>query len=313
MMLKICLLVMGLCARIVGIFDAGSTGTRLTMYHFANHTLRKSLLYHSDGGMHLMSAANVENTLRKLISSAKLTAGIPIGFYGTAGFRGLSTNQQQQYLNIIQGLLSKFNLKEIKIIKGTDESMLVLKAFEFLSPETSDFALIDMGGRSLQVVDKNKSTIHINSYSVGFMDSSCCYLQPGVPANINSLLCHMGPAPYKCIRDLFALRTIDQLKISPPSTRLVLLSAFFNIFGRYGNLNSLNGMQQIFNGKCKGQASLECKQMYLGIEILKNLGIKGGSNLNITQSLKGHNLTWALGKALEINQNYPIELSKESV
>lgn len=164
----------------IGIFDAGSTGTRLHVYSFENNKVVDFKNYKKDQengkGIHEMKDDDIKKEINDLIEMASdQIKNISLGFFGTAGMRSLYKSRSEQVMKTVKESLKSTNLVESKIISGTEEALYVLKAFEFINPTIEKFTLIDMGGKSVQIVNRDGEQISMGSLKVGMTNRKCSY------------------------------------------------------------------------------------------------------------------------------------------
>lgn len=145
---------------LIGIIDIGSTGSRLNIF---GYTKDKDLMYHKKyevpGGLHKLNEEDVRKNISKLISNIE-DKSIPLGMFCTAGFRNPLNISR---LKFIKSLFKGYNLKEYGILSGKYEGYLGYMSLRYIL-NRPDFVLIDMGGKSTQVVtDKS-----YKSYKIGY-------------------------------------------------------------------------------------------------------------------------------------------------
>lgn len=166
----------------VGIFDAGSSGTRLKIYNFNKNKLISELTFQhhilnknvSKKGIHEQTTAEIEQTIDDLSKKgSELYPDITFSFYGTAGMRSLSQESQDNIINIVKNKLKDKKTHEVKVLSGNDEALYSLKSLEYYFPKEDNFNIVDMGGKSVQIIYKNKSKIEIDSLEMGVVNSDC--------------------------------------------------------------------------------------------------------------------------------------------
>lgn len=165
----------------VGVFDAGSTGTRLKLFEFDRSTVVFQSQVRSEDvstcgegkGLHQSSTAEVSCMVRQLLTQSNVQKSTVLGFYGTAGLRSVSTAKQDSVLNAVREAAKEYNMIEIKIITGNEEALYSLKGFEHLRPDERDFAIIDMGGKSVQIIQRSGKEIRLSSLQMGVLNSAC--------------------------------------------------------------------------------------------------------------------------------------------
>jgi exopolyphosphatase/pppGpp-phosphohydrolase len=153
---------------LIGIIDIGSTGSRLNIF---GYTEDKYLMYHKKyevpGGLHKLNEQDVRKNISKLTGHLKDNKSIPLGVFCTAGFRNPLNITR---LKFIKSLFRGFNLKECGILSGKYEGYLGYMSLKYILNE-SDFVLIDMGGKSTQVVtDKSYKSYKIGHTNIKDID-----------------------------------------------------------------------------------------------------------------------------------------------
>lgn len=179
------------CVYKVGVFDAGSTGTRLHIYSFQNdHLINFRYFdkeYSTSRGLQEMNEEEIKEEIESLVSMIEgNTENIPFGFYGTAGLRLLNDAKSSQILKVVAETLKNHKLVECKILSGDDEALYALKSFEFLNPSTDQFTLIDLGGKSVQIIIKNGRQIKIESRELGTSDRKHSIQLLNISSNLTS-------------------------------------------------------------------------------------------------------------------------------
>ncbi|ELA41527.1 uncharacterized protein VICG_01391 [Vittaforma corneae ATCC 50505] len=181
----------------IGIFDAGSTGTRLKIYQFDGNTLTSQLTFkHHElnknipkKGIHEQSNSEIESTIDELVRKAiEIQPDMLLAFYGTAGMRSVPANIQNSILDRVRDCLKKYNLFDVKVLEGNEEALYSLKSFEHYLPWEDDFSIVDMGGRSVQIIHKRGSLIRVNSLEMGIINSTCKQQNNKVKSIIDGLL-----------------------------------------------------------------------------------------------------------------------------
>ncbi|EEQ82529.1 hypothetical protein NCER_100733 [Vairimorpha ceranae BRL01] len=147
---------------LIGIIDIGSTGTRFNIFKYSkDKELIQYQKYEVQGGLHKMNFYNIKKSISSLIDQVpNFVYNIPIGVYCTAGFRHPLNFKKLFY---VVKLLKKYNIKEYGILSGKYEGFLGYQALKYIL-KTPNFTLIDMGGKSTQVVSKG----FYKSYNLGF-------------------------------------------------------------------------------------------------------------------------------------------------
>ncbi|OQS54404.1 hypothetical protein EHP00_1839 [Ecytonucleospora hepatopenaei] len=134
-------------SNLISLFDAGSTSTRLHIYSFVGDKLcKKGCFFHYEP----LGIDTVERTLTNLLQN--ITSDIPVSFYATAGLR--EDKYSEEILKIVEKHMSNYNLVEIRLLTGEEEAIGLVDAFEYFFPEIENYLLMDMGGKSTQIVYK---------------------------------------------------------------------------------------------------------------------------------------------------------------
>lgn len=292
-----------------GVIDAGTTGTRLNIYGFLDGEIRHQGLFTNASGL-----ANVENdeeirsSIKELFTHAKPFYSnikkMPIGFYGTAGFRTLDKSRSDHILEIIKGELKDYNLKEAEVISGFDEGKLALMAL-VLSNKGADggqksMGIIDMGGGSTQIsfLEKNgkivSESIDLGITALGLSEPEECKAKENneqelCARGIMSKLVNMAAMP--------SLNNIDEL---------YLLSYFHDEFGKVirSEKTTIKEIKDKFYRKCNLLESHECRRLFYLISFIRNLGIDDSKPIHQIDTNNGINIAWASGKGYELNKKY---------
>ena len=61
---------------------------------------------------------------------------------------------------------------------------------------------------------------------------------------------------------------------------------------------------KIFDEKCSNNLSEDCLRMYYSIQFLKYIGVDSTLKLRILNTIKKLDISWPLGKALEIKKEF---------
>jgi len=165
----------------IGVIDAGSTGTRLKIFEFDGKKLISQKFYKSEQipgidekkGIHNLEDKDIERTLKHLFKTSEVSKKTPVGFYGTGGLRSVNQARQKAILDIVRESVQDYNLVQSKIISGNEEALYSYRAFEFLNPEEGDYSIIDMGGKSVQIVEKGSKEVRLFSLEMGVLNSKC--------------------------------------------------------------------------------------------------------------------------------------------
>lgn len=165
----------------IGVIDAGSTGTRLKIFEFDEKKLISQKFYKSEQipgieekkGIHNLEDKDIEKTLKHLFNTSEMSKKTPVGFYGTGGLRSASQARQKAILDIVRESVQEYNLVQSKIISGNEEALYSYRAFEFLNPDEGNYSIIDMGGKSVQIVEKGSKEVRLFSLEMGVLNSKC--------------------------------------------------------------------------------------------------------------------------------------------
>ncbi|AFM98650.1 Golgi nucleoside diphosphatase [Encephalitozoon hellem ATCC 50504] len=291
-----------------GVIDAGTTGTRLNIYGFLNGEIRDQGLFTNTFGLaNAESDEEIRNSIRELFTHAQPfytnIKEIPIGFYGTAGFRVLDKSRSDHILELVKNELRDYNLKEAEVISGIDEGKLALMALALSNRGivgSKSMGIIDMGGGSTQIslLEKNgeifSESIDLGITALGLSDPKECKgkendEQESCARNIMSRLIGITMRP--------SLNSIDEL---------YLLSYFHDEFGKVTR-NEKTNMKEIkgeFYKKCSLLESHECRRLFYLISFIKNLGIEDTKFIHQIDTNNGINIAWASGKGYELNKKY---------
>ncbi|KAI5171434.1 hypothetical protein PAEPH01_1620 [Pancytospora epiphaga] len=317
-------------ANTVGVFDAGSTGTRLNIYKFENGDIANVESYRHQGGIHNERPTKVKDSIDYLLRESKIDPSIPLWFHGTAGMRSLSLGLQAAILTEVKKALSKHNLQDAKIISAGDEGQYMLKAFEHLSPHNKAFMILDMGGFSVQLIKKKENLLKVESYELGIMKGRCEYkngVYKYLTAERTRNLPFQCPSAFKgtnlmnilftvkdiqvvdfyckqsqCIIENFIRNSLNGLGVKYNEYSIFLCSYLYDLFSPYGKVITFKEVKNRFEVKCK-DASDECNKMHYAILFLGHLSIHDDEKLYPLQRIGGFDVTWALGRAVEaVNQ-----------
>lgn len=284
----------GYISRQIGLFDAGSTGTRFTVYTFIDHNLDTINQYREACPLDKLTSDETKDCLTKLIHRSGITAGSPLALYATAGLRRLPEEIQQAIMEEVRMALKGHNLKEASVLSGSNEALYLLKAFEHLNPNVNNFMLLDMGGKSTQVVRRNGNNLHLSSLPLGMTDAIC----DNVPATISSYTC-------SDLTPLYAMNQVENI----PNQNIFLFSGFYELLKEFGSTTRMSFIRRYFGDRCLSclYGCRFCQQLSFVIKLLEKVGIDECKKLIISRYLRGIDVNWSLGKALELNSTLAIE------
>ncbi|KAI5171525.1 ectonucleoside triphosphate diphosphohydrolase 5/6 [Nematocida sp. LUAm3] len=147
----------------IGVFDGGSTGTRLNIYKFDSkgYVLLAHALESVLPGIHeSVSPEKDINFLFKKGEKFLLDNGhmsgydFPVVFNGTAGLRLLESSKREDILKLVKKVLqevTKKNEVEARVIDGKEEGFYAWAALTFITKIKEKIAIIDLGGGSAQI------------------------------------------------------------------------------------------------------------------------------------------------------------------
>lgn len=171
-------------ARRIALIDAGSTGTRLSIFSFIDHRLDGVEQFRTNCAVTADRVATAR-CLTGLMNKSGLSPTTPLALYATAGVRSLPIAESQAAMSAAKQALANYNLKEAAVLSGNSEAFYTMKAFEYLEPHISNFLLIDMGGQSVQTILRAGRSIKLSSTPIGAKTSDCaCTAQ--APQNTHS-------------------------------------------------------------------------------------------------------------------------------
>lgn len=285
-----------------GVVDAGSTGTRLNIYGFADGRIRHQGVFSSTPGLAAADDADIRSQLRELFTQATpfytSIQQIPVGFYGTAGFRELDAAHSAHMLGLVREQLKDYNLKEAKIISGEEEGRLALMAL-VLSDENRNgsIGVIDMGGKSTQISTLESGRISSESINLGIMENEGpVQCQEDGPDNLT--VCATGLASK--LSDLKRRLPLNNIK------HLYLLSYFHDEFGKIvrDHRTTMREVKDAFYSQCSALKTDACRNLFYLISFIRKLGIRDDKSILHIDTNNGINITWASGKGHELNRRY---------
>ncbi|KAM0680179.1 hypothetical protein GINT2_001562 [Glugoides intestinalis] len=388
----------------IGIFDAGSTGTRLKVYRFDEDVLVSQKTYKPEEqntqiekkGLHEQNKHEIEAMFKEFKHIINVEdSKMQLGFYGTAGMRGISGSKQQNIIKQIREELNGYDLIQAEVLSGKQEAFNTLKAFGYYAPFEDDFTIVDMGGRSVQIVQKIGQNVYIESLEMGVLYSRCTkaginnrervFLRKGIELddiknrNVDEVLiehtsCTVDENSYKCskktivnyyrsavdkreaygvekqghrsetalsgflanllkkignitneinlsevkpesrkfnvleqveikdrytcIDDFFEKNMLEPLK----ETKKVFLLSYYEEISAKLRKTTLSRLFGLFDRSCSSRYDSECQKVYYSLQFLKNLGIKKEKNLILINNEFNVDISWSLGKALQIRR-----------
>lgn len=182
----------------IGVFDAGSTGTRLKVYRFDDDLLVSQKTYKPEEqntriekkGIHEQNKDEIEAIFKEFKNVINVEdSKMHLGFYGTAGMRGVSGSKQRDIIKQVKDYLEGYDLIQTEVLSGKQEAFNTLKAFGYYAPFEDDFTIVDMGGRSVQIIQKMGRSVFIESLEMGVLYSRC---SKGVLRNRNRMFLQKG-------------------------------------------------------------------------------------------------------------------------
>ncbi len=358
----------------IGVFDAGSTGTRLKIFAFEKGSLIKEETYKSDDiptdnennpfvkkGLHESSNTEIENTIKYLLNESKIEKNAFVGFYGTGGLRSIDTEKQEKIIESVKNATSGYNFIEYKIITGVEEALYALKGYEFLKPTTRHYSIIDMGGKSVQIIQRSGEEFKLVSLEMGVSNASCnqeknnfsifnlikklgIFLGASLveifdESNKNSIISCKDNKEigFSCINALRYNKSLKGKTIKPAKCKScslaknvvkrkelkciddkikqkldfkldenneVLLMSYYEELIKPNDEKNIDELMKIFDEKCSNNLSEDCLRMYYSIQFLKYIGVDSTLKLRILNTIKKLDISWPLGKALEIKKEF---------
>lgn len=322
----------------IAIFDAGSTGTRLKIYTFQGSSLESQDIFKSqqNKGIHEMNTTEIEDTITKLLSQGNVSNEDVVGFYGTAGLRSADEKTRNRVIGKLKSLLNGHRTVDVAVMSGLDEALYSSKAYEFLKSAKNQYCLIDMGGRSVQIVQRNNLIYKLASLDLGILNSKCNESKEGfletfygklknlfgsssklttffsvdkkhqsssltsdfLSEKLLTTLFSVDKKHLKCIDDFFD-RSLD---FTIDKTDEIYLMSYYEDILRSGEQKSLKQLVNDFNWECT-KMSDPCSKMYYSIKFLNRIGIHEDQKLRIINDSDRFDMSWPLGKAVEIYES----------
>lgn len=290
-----------------GVVDAGSTGTRLNIYGFVDGRIKHQGLFTNTPGLaNMTNDKEIRTLIRELFVRAEPfysnIKDIPIGFYGTAGFRTLDKARSEHILELARSELEEYNLKEVKTITGEEEGRLALMALILSRDETTSnesIGVVDMGGKSTQIsMLAEDGKIVSESVDLGIVtineDVANCQVEKTEKQEL-------------CAKNIsMKLASLEKRPILNQIKNLYLLSYFHDEFRKFveNGKTNMKDVKDEFYKKCNLLKTSGCRNMFYLILFIKNLGIEDGKVVYHVDTNNGINITWASGKGYELNKRY---------
>jgi Golgi nucleoside diphosphatase len=292
------------------IIDAGSTGTRLSVYEYIGDKLSTQATFvNSPGLASLKEDREITDLLHELLLQAAdlfpKIKEIPLGFYGTAGFRSLEKEQSERILRLIADELRDYNLKEASVLSGAEEGKLALLAL-VLSMDDSDsskflegrsIGIIDMGGKSVQMSVLKDRSLSSQSINVGMLMSETEDKSSGCLAPDEQSQRECAGGLIRKLQDVEAqplLNAVDDL---------YLLSFFHDEFGKLtaSKTTNMGKIKDGFYKECEYLREKTCRSIFFLVLFIKNIGVRDDKMVHLVSTNNGINITWASGKGFELN------------
>lgn len=291
-----------------GVVDAGSTGTRLNIYGFVGGEIRHQGLFTNAPGLAVPKKDDeIKALIGELFTHAKPfysnLSQIPVGFYGTSGFRTPDRQRSEHILQLVKSELKDYNLKEARVISGADEGKLALMALAISNKEQASHrsvGIVDMGGGSTQisVMERNgkvaSESIDLGITSIGEDGLKGCNV-------------HKDDEQESCARQIIAKLVDVPSKPGLNSVDdLYLLSYFHDELSKVvrNEATSMGEVKAEFYKRCKLLESHECRNLFYLISFMNTLGVEDTKAVRQIDTNNGINITWASGKAYELNKKY---------
>jgi len=166
---------------VIAAIDCGSNSTRLLISEVRNGELNKLYKTHNvtktsegmeeSGNISLDSKKRFFQTLRTYLKEIEKYETNQILCIGTAVFRDAENSEE-----IIEEIKQKFNL-EMRVITGEEEGQLT--SLGVLSDSTlgDNLLIVDIGGRSTEIIYDEKNKINVNSLNIGVVSLNESFLK----------------------------------------------------------------------------------------------------------------------------------------
>ena len=261
-----------LCVQ-VGVFDLGSTGTRLHIFKIESEKIKDVKEYKSHTAVKKESIGTMGFVLQDLLRQAEINSRVPIGIYGTAGLREndekLTDDEkmefQHRFFNSANRSLGEYNLIDAKIISGAEEAVGIQRAFEYFFPEKHSYLLLDMGGKSTQVVHRKEEKYFFNSLNVGMVNRN----------------------------------QIKDYSIEPIMEDAFLFSAFNALLKDFKS-GTFNDLLNIRKKTCPIINTDPCKDLFFAIDFLKARNLSHSSQMKVINKINDIYVSWPVSMALKL-------------
>lgn len=286
--LSLLLTVQSVSSAYVAVFDAGSTGTRLKVYHFQNDRLISEVVLEPNPknelikgkGIQDMRPAEIKTMVNSMAQKAdEIKKRLPIEFYATAGMRLSPIEIQRTALEAVKAGLKEYNLYKAKVLSGYEEALYTLRAYEYYYPKDVDVTIIDMGGRSVQIIHKKGNHIQINSLEMGILNSDCSKQK-------NSMASNLVEPSVKATE--FLINAIDCIEIMNNNMKAYKCREkyIFNSFGDYKHKNTtpvtVDTVGLDFGTKYQLFPILDLSSNMIGSEMNEGKNFSGSTIANIS-------------------------------
>ncbi|OQS54405.1 hypothetical protein EHP00_1838 [Ecytonucleospora hepatopenaei] len=314
----------------IAIFDAGSTSTRLHIYDITDDYLKEVSCHKHNEPLNIHT---VDNTMINLLENIinlknntklnkncknKLNCNISIGFYATAGIREDPNKTQimdkvKSYINdAIHDDSNKQYIADVKILTGKEEAMGLVDAFEYFNPSADNYMLMDMGGKSTQIVYKVNGNIEIDLWNTGITTKKRILFDSLLDDNLNNsfldntLNNKVNLLPNKNDRNI---KNITNKNKNTLYGNIYAFSSFADSLKEF-NGKSYKDIEASINDKCNTNEYNKhndiskynaCNDLnYINYFISDILKINKNATINIFHHTDDLYISWPIGKALQI-------------
>ena len=166
---------------VVAAIDCGSNSTRLLISEVKNGELNKLYKTHKvtktsegmqeSGNISLDSKKRFFQTLRTYLKEIEKYETNQILCIGTAVFRDAENSEE-----IIEEIKQKFKL-EMRVITGEEEGQLTSVGVLSDSTLGDNLLIVDIGGRSTEIIYDEKNKINVNSLNIGVVSLNESFLK----------------------------------------------------------------------------------------------------------------------------------------